>query len=364
METTRLTVGARVSDEENEWVVNDVLNYSFAAGVVIPRDFRDINVDSGPFSVNASSPFAEPTVDRKFGDTFEPFVWRIAVDHDLSEDILIYANVATGYSSGGMNSIQDPHTGRFTFSEQESIAYEVGFKSTLLDGAMTVNIAAYYNDYKDYIAEPAGVLASGSVIVFNRVGGDADAKGIDLEVDWIPAENWFTSLRFSWLDAEYGDFVTGLGGTLTTAGGLEETYVAKETPLTPAGSLQPQIRLDGRQISYSPDFTLGLMASYNYDIGDGWGTLTPLVMFYYSDDYSTSDQGYLHGLQDNYTQTDLFLAWRSKKDSNGGNYQMTAFVKNLEDNAIITRANIFGATLATRQHGPPRTFGLSLNYVY
>ena len=356
LETTRVTLGARVSDEENEWVVNEVSAYSFTQP--IPRDFRDIDLDNGEFSLSGSGPYAAPTVDNNFGETFKPVVWRVAVDHDLTEDSLIYASVATGYSSGGMNSIQDPHTGEFVFDEQETIAYEIGYKGTLMDGAMTLNIAAYYNDFKDYIAEPAGVLGGGGlVIVFDRVGGDADAKGIDLELDWIPAENWYVSLRASYLDAQYGNFVTGLGGILTTAGGLEETYVSLGTPISPEGTLEPELRLDGRQIAFSPDFTLGITASYTMDLGNS-GSLTPLVLFYWSDDYSTSDQGYLHGLQDSYTQTDLRLTWRSA----GGYFSVTGFVQNIEDEAVITRANIFGATLATRQHGAPRTFGVSLGY--
>ncbi len=347
-DSTRLTVGARASDEQNDWVVNDVSAYSFSQP--IPRDFRDIDLENGEFSI--------PGPGQSFGGNFDPVVWRVAVDHDLTEDSLIYGSVATGYSSGGMNSIQDPHTGLFVFDEQETIAYEVGYKATLMDGAMTLNMAAYYNDFKDYIAEPAGVVGGGgAVIVFDRVGGDADAKGIDLELDWIPAEGWYVSLRASMLDAEYGNFVTGLGGILSTAGGLEETYTSLGTPLSPAGSQEPQIRLDGRQIAFSPDFTLGLTVAKTIQLGGG-STLTPLALFYYSDSYSASDQGYLHGLQDSYSQSSLRLTWTS----GDGRFNISGFVNNLEDEAVILRANIFGATVATRQHAAPRTYGISVGY--
>ena len=150
-DSTRVTVGARASDEKNDWVVNDVSAYSFSQA--IPRDFRDINIETGEFSITeGSGPYAAPTADQNFSGDFDPVVWRVAVDHDLADDSLIYGSVATGYSSGGMNSIQDPHTGLFVFDEQDTIAYEVGYKGTLMDGAMTLNMAAYYNDFKDYIA--------------------------------------------------------------------------------------------------------------------------------------------------------------------------------------------------------------------
>ncbi len=350
-DTTRVTAGVRYSHEEFDWAVNQF--FAYATTVPFTTDFLSFRIAEQDGAFLFSGP------DALVSDTFEPITWRVAVDHDLSEDSLVYAAVATGYSSGGFNSLQDPHTGEFTFPEQDSIAYEVGYKGTLMDGAMTLNIAAYYNDYKDYIAEPAGVLPTGSVIVYDRIGGDADAWGIDLEMDWIPAENWLVNLRASYLDAQYGNFVTGLGAVLGTAGGLEETYVAAATAVTAAGDLVLEERLDGRQIAFSPDFTLGLTASYEYALGSA-GTLTPLVQFYYSDSYSASDQGYLHGQQDSYTQTDVRLTWRSVD----GRFSISGFVQNIEDEAVLNRANIFGGSQATQQYAPPRTFGVTLGYDY
>jgi iron complex outermembrane receptor protein len=209
-DNTRITAGARYSREENDWAINDQFGYYYE--VPIPRDIRDIDLESGPFAIQGP--------DVLVSDTFRPFTWRLAVDHDLSDDSMIYGYVATGYSSGGFNSRQNPENGLFTYPESETTTYEFGWKSTLLDGAMTLNLAAYYNDFKDYIAERSTVLPSGSVIVFASLGGSAESKGIELEMDWIPAENWLVNLRGSLMDSEFNPFITSLGGTLTTAGDL------------------------------------------------------------------------------------------------------------------------------------------------
>ncbi len=119
------------------------------------------------------------------------------------------------------------------------------------------------------------------------------------------------------------------------------------------------IRLDGRQIAFSPDFTLGLTLTYDASLG-GAGTLTPSLGFYYSDSYSASDQGYLHGQQDSYTQTDVRLTWTSAN----GHFNITGFVQNIEDEEVVSRANVFGATLATQQYGQPRIVGVSVGYNY
>ncbi len=349
-DSTRVTAGARYSHEENDWAVNQY--FAYAGTEPWTADFLSLGIHDQSGDHLFSGP------DQLFSDTFTPLTWRLAVDHDLSEDTLIYVSVATGYSSGGFNSVQDPHTGQFTYDESDSVAYEVGYKATLKDGAMTLNIAAYYNDYKDYIAEPAIVLIP-SVIVFDRVGGDAEAYGIDLEMDWIPAESWLVNLRASLLHAEYGDFVTGLGGTLATAGGQVEHYESVGTINIPEGDLVAQMRLDGNQIAFSPDFTLGLTVSKMVDLG-GAGWLVPLLQFYYSDSYSASDQGYLHGQQDSYTQTSLRLTWLSED----GRFNISGFVNNIEDEEVINRANIFGSSQATQQYAPPRTYGLRLGYKF
>ena len=346
-DSTRITVGGRYSHEEYDWAINSY--FAYAGTEPWTADFLSLGIHDRSGVV-----FTAP--DTLLTDTFEPLTWRLAVDHSLSEDSMIYGSVATGYSSGGFNAVADPHNGRFTYDDMNNIAYEVGYKATLKDGAMTLNIAAFYNDYKDYIAEPAVVLAP-SVLVYQRNGGDAEAIGIDLEMDWIPAEGWLLNLRASVLNAEYGNFVTGLGGTLDEAGDQLEFFEAVETPNFAAGDLVPEIRLDGKQIAFSPDFTLGLTVSKTMNLGGG-GTLTPLLQFYYSDSYSASDQGYSWGQQDAYSQSSFRLTWASGE----GRFNISAFVNNIEDEAVINRANIFGSSQATRQIAPPRTWGVSFGY--
>jgi len=346
-DSTRVTAGARYSHEENDWVVNEF--FAYAGTQPWTADFLSLGIHD-----RTGLQFTTPDV--LISDTFKPLTWRLALDHNLSEDTLIYGSVATGYSSGGFNSVQDPHTGQFTYDESDTIAYEVGYKATLKDGAMTLNIAAFYNDFKDYTAQP-GVVLIPSVIVYDRIGGDAEAMGIDLEMDWIPAENWLVNLRASVLNAEYGNFVTGLGGTLDSAGAQLDSFVAVDTINIPAGTVVPEVRLDGKQIAFSPDFTLGLTASYVMDLGGG-GTLTPLLQFYYSDSYSASDQGYLWGQQDAYSQSSFRLTWTS----GDGRFNISGFVNNIEDEEVLNRANIFGSSQATQQYAPPRTWGVSFGY--
>ncbi len=68
----------------------------------------------------------------------------------------------------------------------------------------------------------------------------------------------------------------------------------------------------------------------------------------------------MHGLQGSYTQTDVRLTWTS----GNGHFNITGFVQNIEDEGVLSRANVFGSTLNTQQYGPPRIVGVSVGYNY
>ncbi len=87
---------------------------------------------------------------------------------------------------------------------------------------------------------------------------------------------------------------------------------------------------------WSPDLVMNFIAEYDISLANG-GTLTPAIMFAYSDAYNTSN---LYSLdpnhdQDSYTKTDLRLTWRSES----GLYAVVAYIENLEDEAVLSRGN-------------------------
>jgi outer membrane receptor protein involved in Fe transport len=127
---------------------------------------------------------------------------RLALDWkpDLAftDQTLLYASYAHGYKAGGANpppyieigvgahqygAIPPSETRPRTFEAEFVNAYELGAKNTLLDGRMTLNLAGFYYDYKNYqISEIVDRSA------FNR-NFDATVWGLEIESDWRPLEN-------------------------------------------------------------------------------------------------------------------------------------------------------------------------------
>jgi len=138
---------------------------------------------------------------------------------DASDDVMIYATYSEGFKSGGFTQrvfppIVPPFTAPPgtpdldlipTFEPEFADVYELGFKSTLLDGRVRLNGAIFHTDYEDL-----------QVQVFNSVApvteniGSADIDGLELELQASPGAGWLVDATFAWLDAHYDQIDTGL----------------------------------------------------------------------------------------------------------------------------------------------------------
>ena len=63
-------------------------------------------------------------------------------------------------------------------------------------------------------------------------------------------------------------------------------------------------------------------------------------------------------MQDSYTRTDLTLNWKSVD----GDWDAQVFVHNLEDEAVLIDATVYGGRVAVADYATPRTFGFRLGY--
>ena len=93
-----------------------------------------------------------------------------------------------------------------------------------------------------------------------------------------------------------------------------------------------------------------------YTIGLGSaGTLTPEFQTYYNSGYILTDLTPDYGSNKAYTKTDLRLTYRTAD----GAYYVQAYVNNVENEAIITRAVYTNHRALLVNYAPPRTYGLT-----
>ena len=90
----------------------------------------------------------------------------------------------------------------------------------------------------------------------------------------------------------------------------------------------------------------------------GAGTLIPEIQTYYNSGYILTDLTPDYGKNDSYTKTDLRLTYRTAD----GKFRIQAFVNNVEDKAIITRAVYTNHRALLVNFAPPRTYGITAGY--
>jgi iron complex outermembrane recepter protein len=126
---------------------------------------------------------------------FSRFTPKVGVEFKPTEDVLLYAMYTKGYKSGGWSArVTDP-TEFFDFDPETINSYEVGLKSTVLDGRGTVNVTGFYYDYKNLFN--TGTTASGS---FGIATSNAEIYGIELESNWQLAEGVRAFGNLAWQD--------------------------------------------------------------------------------------------------------------------------------------------------------------------
>jgi outer membrane receptor protein involved in Fe transport len=280
-------------------------------------------------------------------------LWKAGIEFDMNPDVMVYGVASTGYRAGGINFIAEGVP--LSYAPEEVTAYEAGIKSTLLEGRLVVNAAAFMNQYRDMHAQSFIYLGGGGVSEFTENGGELDAQGLEVEIKWLPAENWDVNGWVSFLDAEFGEYnVSKLAG-LGDAGGRQDLNDPQ----------RPLLSLEGWAPALSPEFSAGVQIGYDIVLGNG-SVLTPFLQTTFTGKYYAHDVNVPGVDQDSHTKSDLRLIWTSANSR----IQAQAFVLNLEDEAVLNRVVVFnpGGTvdLASLQAhwNNPRTWGVSVTYSF
>jgi len=182
--------------------------------------------------------------------------YRIGVNYDLADDLMIYAQVSTGFKGGGINPRPSAADQVLSFGPETVTTFEGGFKSQLLDRRVRLNGAVFLNDYNDIQLVryqcPTSVVLSCSV---PSNAGNAEIFGFELEAFAEPVDGLTFDGAFGYLDFDYKEITNP--ATLVTLD-MIAPFISKwqlsaglqyEAQLTGGATITP--RLDW---SYRSDF--------------------------------------------------------------------------------------------------------------
>jgi iron complex outermembrane receptor protein len=303
-----ITVGARYSDDQRKAVRNNT---------------------------NSSNPF----IDTQYKKDFSNFSPSLTVAYDLTDYVNIYGSVVTGYRSGGTSTLSYED---FLFQEgadeETIISYEIGIKGEYWDRRVRLNAAVFDMEYQDY----QGSIQTGPTPADrdNLNLGDATIRGAELDLTALLSESF----------------------TLTLAGGYLDSSLGKSS-IDPDTGAPPTPLVD--ELPYAPELSYNASLDYAHDVFNGL-LFEANINYYYQDE---SESGIVVGTSnrnDKYGLLDASVSLSQFRLANG-DVKLTLWGRNLTDEEYavsdIGAFKDFGAS-GISPFGDPRTYGVTVSYVY
>ena len=302
-----LTVGARWTHDEREVHQIAVDN----EGGANPPAGIPLGPTGQPYNVKADASFEEPT-------------WKLALAVEPLDNMRFYVSYDRGYKAGAYPSASQTGVQATTPLRSELLDnYEIGAKTTLADGRLRLNAAAFMLDYTDLqVYELLGL----TLVTSNA---EAEVRGFEIETAFAVNHNITIGGSYTQLDAKFT--------SNATSGNLTLPY-------------------DGNVLPRSPDSQFTLYADGQWDVFGGM--LAARVDYQWTDDFYFDPSNAPEVLVPSYGLVSAFASWEAPSG-----LKFSVYGKNLGDEEyqqhIIKNANIGFSVF-----GAPRSFGVAVSKTF
>ncbi|MCW3838286.1 TonB-dependent receptor [Sphingomonas canadensis] len=260
--------------------------------------------------------------------------YRGNISFDVNDDVMIYAQYATGFKGGGTNGQPFFPDQVYPFGPERIGTWEGGVKMSLLDRRLTLNSAVFYSDYTDIQLQaltcpppstPAPCAGPQNV-------GSAHIKGFEIELAAEPVDGLNIDATLAHLDFDY--------------------YAINNVPT---------MTLDMRA-PFTPEWKASFGAQYKIPLGGGAGSITPRIDVTYQSDLYTDPVNTAFNRIAGRTLANARLTW----DNPDRNWQLALEVTNLTDkyyySNYIDNTTFTGSTYG--YPGAPRRWALSVKRTF
>jgi iron complex outermembrane receptor protein len=229
---------------------------------------------------------------------------KVNLTYKLDSDHLVYATYSTGFRPGGVN--RNGSLGPYAADKLDN--YEIGAKTSWLQHRLVIDVAAYFEKWDAF---QFSFLGLNSLTVVQNAP-QAEVKGIEGSIDWLPTDSLSVSGGFAYNDARLSRNFCG----------ADPDTGAIIPDCATADAIAPK---DAR-LPYTPPFKGNLTARYSFPLM-GWdGHVQGSVVYQTKTQVGlrSSDVFYL-GVMPAYTTADFSLG----VERNG--MTLEAYVKNAFD---------------------------------
>lgn len=318
-ENLNITAGLRYTYDEKEFTVKTGYN---PGNSLFINPFTGQPQPLGLFFYNNG--IDGGNVAQKYSDDWGALSGRFVMDYTFNDGSMVYGSVATGFKSGGFNSLSFGPGVEPSFDQEEVTNYELGYKGEFLDGKMRFNASAYYYEYDN--KQDLNLIGT-PIPSYNITTLDAEGKGVDMELYWSVTDQWFVSANYSYIKTEITDY----------------DVILDEDDDT------------GKSLVNTPENTFYVMTEYTIPF-DSAGELVLRA------DYSWVDEadGQFRDRLDSYYRANARATYNSASD----NWSASLWVNNVTDEEdirdFVGPGGAIGSYTVARRL--PRMYGLDLTY--
>jgi outer membrane receptor protein involved in Fe transport len=257
--------------------------------------------------------------------------WRLNANWNVLADTLLYANVSQGYKAGSFPTLAIALSRQFEPVTQEKLlAYETGFKASLLESTLQLNGALFYYDY-----ENKQILGSILDPIFGPLPAlvnvpESHVQGFELSAKWAPIEGLRIDPGISYQDSE----VDGQFSNFDFTGTVRD--------------------FSGESFPVAPEVQANLDVSYRWPLNERWEAFVGAHANYQDSSYSFFGEDPELSI-DSYTLIDL------RGGIAGEQWEFSVWGRNVTDEYYWNNAN-FTADALVRYAGMPATYGIDMKY--
>ncbi|WP_445366106.1 TonB-dependent receptor [Microbulbifer sp. ANSA001] len=407
-DTLHLTVGGRYTEDKKSDVGGNNLSCTRDWSTESDEEYGCFPAYlQGTFNSFSTNHFADSsiyTIDtyNDVSKSWDSSDFRIGLDYDLTDEVMLYAYVASGFKSGGLGDVviqyeQDPDTAEYiyddegnrvvqqvidtSYDEEKVITWELGAKGTFLDGRLNLASTFFFSDYKDmqlaapdtaysYYAveregENAGEITTEPVVIYlTKNAASAEIMGLELEFDWAPYPNGRISGFATWMQTEItSDFQNRWNFN------NQALFEISDYGLAHDNTNEELFRnLKGNELPVSPEFSFTINYDHTFELVHG-GAIIPFIGIHWEDesyltywnvdkhDFPAGDTSAYDDGRDSFWMINASIKYISPDDQ----WNVEAYGNNITDEIVPYYADGSDG-LVSGPFSTPVSYGVRFNY--
>ena len=275
--------------------------------------------------------------------------WDVSAIQELNPDVNVYARIAKGYRAPAIQ-------GRILFTRdvttadsENTMSYEAGLKTVLLDRRLRFNLTGYYFKTKDLQLSAVGGNTNANLLLNAEA---VKGYGLEAELEARPAQGLTLTGGLSYNHTKIDDkdlTVAACGGTRIDTFPDTSLCTVLDPIVVPAGFFSSAIvNIDGNSLPQAPKWTVNFTAGYEHPFGNG-------ALYIFTDWYHRSKVDFflyksVEFSDDRLLEGGLRIGYRTDR------YDIAAFARNItNDESAVSGIDFNNLTAMVNE---PRIFGV------